>query len=181
MKKIVSILILIVTLVSCEEEVSFNNPSFEGYKDNVLWRAKDYNATYNPADSTLVLNGYRGLELVTLTAYPVLAIGDGTNFLFENATFVLGDDDITTASYQYAENGVNQYFETGEDLGVGELVVENVVNQMPGTISGRFRFDAPKRGDTSDFPETVNFQYGVFYQIPITISAPITVPPVPAP
>lgn len=170
MKKIVSILVLLVTLVSCQEEVSFNDPSFEGYKDNVLWRAKGTEAVYTPADSTLIIKAYRGLELVTLKAYPILTATDGTNFYFENATFTLGETNDVTAAYQIPENGINQYFETGEDVGVGEFVLENVVNQKLGTISGRYRFDAPEKDDTSDFPASVNFQYGVFYQIPIYIA-----------
>lgn len=169
MKKIVSIVVLLVTLVSCQEEVSFNNPSFEGYKDNVLWRAKGTEAIYTPADSTLIIKAYKGLELVTLKAYPILTATDGVNFYFQNATFTLGESNNVTAAYQIPDNGIIQDYQTGEEIGVGEFVLENVVNQNLGTISGRYRFDAPKKGDTSDFPESVNFQYGVFYQIPIYI------------
>ena len=45
MKKQFLYLFLFFAFISCADEVKFNNPSFEGQKDNVFWRAIDYKAT----------------------------------------------------------------------------------------------------------------------------------------
>lgn len=170
MKKIVSLLIILAVFTSCEEEISSNAPSFQASKDNFMWRAKDYTAVYNPLDSTLVMTAYNGLEVVKLYSYPVLITGTGTGSFFENATFELGDGDANSAFYSFADRGVNFEYETGvSDVPNGEIVLENTVNQKPGTISGKFRFDAPFVGENPNAPERINFQNGVFYEIPITI------------
>jgi len=170
MRKIVSLLIILAVFASCEEDITSNTPSFQARKDNFMWRAKDYTAIYNPLDSTLVMTAYNGLEVVKLYSYPVIITGTGTSTFFENATFELGNDDVNAAFYSFADRGVNFEYETGvADVPNGEVVLENTVNQKPGTISGSFRFDAPFVGDIEDAPERINFQNGVFYEIPITI------------
>ena len=170
MKKIVSLLIILALFTSCEEEISSNTPAFQARKDNFMWRAQDYTANYNPLDSTLVMTAYNGLEIVELSAYPVIITGTGTATFFENAIFELGNDENSNAFYSFADRGVNYEFETGiADVPNGEIVLENTVNQKPGTISGKFRFDAPYIGAIPDAPERINFQNGIFYEIPITI------------
>ncbi|MFY0482731.1 DUF6252 family protein [Flavobacterium sp. PLA-1-15] len=170
MKKIVSLLLILVVFASCEEDISSNTPSFQARKDNFMWRAQDYTAIYNPLDSTLVLTAFNGLEVLKLYSYPVIINGTGTSTFFENATFELGNDDDNKAFYSFADRGVNFEYETGiADAPNGEVVLENTVNQKPGTISGSFRFDAPFVGDIEDAPERINFQNGVFYEIPLTI------------
>ena len=170
MKKIVSLLIILAVFASCEEDISSNTPSFQARKDNFMWRAQDYTAIYNPLDSTLVLTGYSGLEEVKLFAYPVIITGTGTSSFFQNATFELGNDENSGAFYSYVENGTSYEFETGiADDPNGELILKNGdPTQKSGTISGSFRFDAPYVGDIPEAPERINFQNGVFYEIPIT-------------
>ena len=170
MKKFVSLLIILAVFASCEEDISSNTPSFQARKDNFMWRAQDYTAIYNPLDSTLVMTAYNGLEVVKLYSYPVIITGTGTGTFFDNATFELGNDETNAAFYSFADRGVNYEYETGiADAPNGEVVLENTVNQKPGTISGKFRFDAPYVGEIPDAPERINFQNGVFYEIPITI------------
>lgn len=168
MKRIVSLLIILAVFASCETDVSTNTPAFQGRKDNFMWRAQDYTAIYNPLDSTLVLSAYKGLELVRLSAYPVIITGNGTTATFEDATFELGVNDINTAYYSFADNGQELEYATGEEIGNGELVLATTVNQKPGTISGTFRFNAEYFGDVAGAPESVNYQNGVFYEIPLT-------------
>ncbi|MDR6966595.1 hypothetical protein J2X31_000593 [Flavobacterium arsenatis] len=170
MKKIVSLLIILVLFTSCEENISSNSPSFQASKDNFMWRANDYTAVYNPLDSTLVMTAFKGLEVVKLYSYPVIINGTGASTFFENAIFELGNDDVNSAFYSFADRGVNFEYETGvSDVPNGEIVLENTINQKPGTISGKFRFDAPYVGASESAPERINFQNGVFYEIPITI------------
>ena len=39
MKKYFLFVIVLFTFMSCQEDVRFNNPAFQGVKDNVFWRA----------------------------------------------------------------------------------------------------------------------------------------------
>lgn len=164
-------MIILAVFTSCEEDISSNTPSFQARKDNFMWRAQDYTANYNPLDSTLVLTAYNGLEKVELSAYPVIITGNGTTSFFEDATFELGNDQNSNAFYSFVDGGVTYEFETGiADDPNGQIILKNNDPvQKPGTISGSFRFDAPYLGDTPNAPERINFQNGVFYEIPITI------------
>lgn len=171
MKKIVSLLIILAVFASCEEDITSNTPSFQARKDNYMWRAQDYRANYNPLDSTLVMTAYSGLEQVRLYAYPVIITGNGTTTFFEDAVFELGSDENSSAFYSFVDRGSTYKFQTGiDDDSYGELVLKNNSPvQKPGTISGSFRFDAPYVGDIPNAPERINFQNGIFYEIPITI------------
>ena len=64
MKKLASLLILLVAFVSCQSDVKFNNPSFQGEKDNFLWRA-DHTVTMI-GNGNLGISAFRGNEQVTL-------------------------------------------------------------------------------------------------------------------
>lgn len=171
MKKIISLLLIVVVFASCEEDISTNTPSFQARKDNYMWRAQNYTANYNPLDSTLVMTANNGLEQVRLFAYPVIITGTGTSAFFQNATFELGNDENSEAYYSFVNNGTAFNYATGiSDVPNGLLTLKNNdPSQKPGTISGEFRFDAPYVGDIEGAPERINFQEGVFYQIPITI------------
>ena len=56
MKKLALNILLLFAFVSCQEEVKFNNPSFQGQKDNVFWRAIDSKATLS--NNVLAIEGY---------------------------------------------------------------------------------------------------------------------------
>jgi Family of unknown function (DUF6252) len=66
MKKLLSIITLLVLFSSCQDEVKFNNPSFQAYRDDVLFRAIQVTATKSASgsiriealaqDETFVLN-----------------------------------------------------------------------------------------------------------------------------
>ena len=169
MKKIVALLMIVSVLASCEEDVSFNTPAFQARKDNFMWRAQDYTAVYSAVDSTLVLSAFQGFEKVTMTAYPVIIVGTGTSAFFQDITFDLANNPNAIATYSDVSNGQTYLYSTDvEDEANGELAIKNGAIQKPGTISGTFRFDAPYIGDILNARERINFQEGVFYEIPIT-------------
>ena len=172
MKKIVALLMIVCVFASCEEEVSFNTPAFQARKDNFMWRAKDYTAVYDATSSTLVLSAYVGFEKLTMTVEPVEILGDGTAAFFQDATFDLSNNPDATVTYSYVNNGQTyNYATTVKDKANGEIVLQNGAIQKPGTISGKFRFDAPYIGEIPNAPERINFQEGVFYEVPITFFA----------
>ena len=173
MKKIVALLMIVSVLVSCEEDISFNTPAFQARKDNFMWRAKDYTAVYDVTSNTLVLSGFVGFEKLAMTIKPVIIEGDGTTAFFEDATFDLANNANAIATYSYVNNGQTYKFSSNvTDKATGEIVLKNGAIQKPGTISGTFRFDAPYIGDTPNAPERINFQEGVFYEVPITFAIP---------
>jgi hypothetical protein len=77
MKKQFLIIIVLFAFISCQEDVRFNNPSLQGLKDNVLWRAVDSRATIE-ANGSLTIKGYAQNEIVTLKAS---SVGSGTYVL----------------------------------------------------------------------------------------------------
>lgn len=44
MKKVIFLILISIVLSSCSTDVKFNNPGFQGYKDDVLWRGIDVTA-----------------------------------------------------------------------------------------------------------------------------------------
>ena len=45
MKKFLFLFLLAIVFTSCEKNVEFNNPAFQGLIDNSLWKATDFSAT----------------------------------------------------------------------------------------------------------------------------------------
>jgi len=151
MKKFVLLLVLAISFSSCEDEVSFSNPSVQGEKDNVLWRAADFNATATA--TSLTIYAYTPYEVLTLTTSSTAP-----------GTYTLGENDTNTATYYVEIDGTRSTYSTGTDLGDGEIIIDDV--QQLGTISGKFKFNAPP--ETDPLGLAVNYQYGVFYRVPLT-------------
>jgi hypothetical protein len=110
MKRVISLLIILVGLTSCNDDVKFNNPSVQGLKDNVLWRANDSRATIG-ANGSLTIEGYTEDEVVTLKTSSFVA-----------GTYVLGTINQTNTA-SYVSSG-----------GVEELEYKTIV--VPGSVSG---------------------------------------------
>lgn len=155
MKKYFLLIVVLFSLISCQEEVKFNNPSFQGVKDNVFWRAVEVKASLNP-NGSLIIEAYTGNEVVTLkttSATPqVYVLGTSTSKM---ATYVLsGDSGIIT-------------FSTGIGIGDGQIVITeyDVVNH---TVSGTFKFNLNNIYSNPLVGPTLNFQKGVFYKVPVS-------------
>ncbi|WP_291128408.1 DUF6252 family protein [Flavobacterium sp. UBA7682] len=65
MKRFLSLILVAVVLSSCQEDVKFNNPGFQGLKDDVLWIANDTRAYISPTGQ-LSVEAYTEYELITL-------------------------------------------------------------------------------------------------------------------
>jgi hypothetical protein len=157
MKKIFLFSVLLLAFVSCSEDVKFNNPSFEGKKDGVFWRAVDYKATIT--NSGLVIQAFSSKEVVTLKTISATP-----------QTYPLGTSS-NIASYVFTSANVTTTY-TSEDKKVSEgseIVIEeyDAVNK---TVSGTFKFNVKNLDASSLEVPTVNFQYGRFYKIPVVVS-----------
>ena len=162
MKKYIIILTTILALSSCGSDVKFNNPSFQGQKDNILWRADVTQVAIT--GGTLTINAFKGLEIVSIVIpAPTAPIGS-----LNPQVYKLGTDDATSndifASYSYTENNISLNYATAKGKGNGEVVI---TKYDPATkkLSGSFRFNAEYEGDNQLVPKNVNFQNGFIYNI----------------
>ena len=164
MKKLIAALVVLLTLISCESDVKFNDPSFQGQKNNVLWRADVTTAIIS--NGNLTINGYRGLEIVTLVVPAPTAPISNANAV----TYELGTDDVMSdaifAAYSYTENGVSLDYATAKGEGNGEIVI-NEYNPTTKKLSGTFRFNAAYQGDNDLVPTNLNFLSGFIYRIQV--------------
>jgi len=155
MKKQFLYLFLLFAFISCESDVEFNNPSFEGQKDNVFWRAVDSKAIL-AANGSLTIEAYTRNEKVTLKTTSTTA-----------QTYPLGTSTSKTATYVFTDATGTITFSTGIGIGDGEIVIEeyDAVNK---TITGTFKFNAENINDNPLAGPILNFQYGVFYKVPVS-------------
>jgi hypothetical protein len=57
MKKIILVLAILFSFVSCTDDVSFNDPSFQGIKNGENWRATDARVILN-TDGSMTVEAY---------------------------------------------------------------------------------------------------------------------------
>ena len=158
MKKFISLIVLLVAFTSCEEDVKFNNPAVQGMKDDELWRSTEFEAVIE--DDELTITATNGFETVVLKTEATDA-----------GEYILGEDDINIATYDFDIDGISDFFTTGTGVGNGiiEITEENTNLESANKkyISGNFRFNA-----VNDEGTVVNFKDGVFYKVPVTIVLP---------
>jgi len=160
MKKIISLFIVIIVLSSCSQEVTFNNPSVQGTKDNYFWRAKSSSATVDVPNETITIVALSQFETLTLSiplpiisqSYPV--------------TNLLGTTEISEATFSYAVNGQNLFYATGTNTDDGQIILTEY-DSVNKTVSGTYRFNAFNVGNNPLGNPIVNFTQGVFYKIPV--------------
>lgn len=145
-----------MVLISCQEDVKFNNPAFEGQKDNVFWRAVDTKA-FLSANGSLSIEGYTRNEKVTLQT--------GTSI---EQTYILGTTTSETATYVLTDLTETITFATGLGIGNGQIVISEY-DAVNNTVSGTFKFNAENTSNNPLAGTTMNFQYGVFYKVPIIV------------
>ena len=158
MKKHFLFLIVLFSLFSCQEDVKFNNPAFQGMKDNVFWRAVQTTARVN-SGGALVIEAYTATEIVTLKTNSAAA-----------ATYFIGTTPTSTATYAVTDPLTKETitFSSGFGVGNGQIVITEY-DAVEKTISGTFKFNLENTFDNPLAGPNLNFQYGVFYKIPVTV------------
>jgi hypothetical protein len=153
MKRILSLLVLLVAFTSCEEDVKFNTPAVQALKDKVLWKATQFTATRG-SNNSLTVTATNGFETVILKTSKV-----------NPGTYTLGVNETNKATYSLDADGITEFYQTGTDLGNGEIIISSDKNETDltaGFISGTFHFNA----EDSE-ANNVNFYQGVFYKVSI--------------
>jgi len=152
MKRFLSLFIVAMAFSSCQEDVKFNNPGFQGLKDDVFWRANDARA-YVDVTGKLRIEALAAYEIITLnTSSPnVGTYVLGTTNINNSATYSSNFQDILleyatiavpgpTASVSL-ENGGTGYSSgtsvatTGEIGSSGSGLTVNVVANASGVVT----------------------------------------------
>jgi hypothetical protein len=152
MKKILSLIVLLVAFASCEEDVKFNDPAVQAFKDNELWQAGAFRAVRG-IDNSLTVTASKGYEVVTLRTASITP-GD----------YELGLNQNNRASYVVSADGIEMAYQTGTE-GNGMIVISDKKRETDldrGYITGTFFFKAVDEQDGA-----VYFDKGIFYKIPI--------------
>lgn len=152
MKKILSLLVLLVAFTSCEEDVKFNSPAVQGLKDNELWKATTFSAVRS--GNSLTVTATNEFETVILK----------TESIVVDQEYILGEGVANMASYGLSVDGIDELYQTGTGLGNGLIKIRPETSLEKGYVSGNFYFNA-----VNDAGDIVNYQQGVFYKVPITI------------
>jgi hypothetical protein len=149
MKKIILVLSLLLSIVSCTNDVSFNDPSFQGVKSGETWRANDARVILN-ADGTMTVEAYSQFEIVTLN---VASSGLGLK------TF--GVNGSNTATYKVTLNGVTDTYTTGIGSGSGQInITQNPT--ATGKLKATFNFRAVNAAGVEE-----GFTGGVVFNVPV--------------
>jgi hypothetical protein len=158
MKKYFLFIVVLFSLISCEEDISFNNPSLQGMKDNVFWRGVQSRATLAP-NGSLLIESFTANETLSLKTTSTTA-----------QTYLLGTSESKKATYTItdATNGLVT-FSTGFGIGEGQIVITEY-DAVNNTITGTFKFNAENTNSNSLASPVVNFQHGVFYKVPVVSS-----------
>ena len=157
MKKLFLIIIVLFAFISCQEDVRFNNPSLQGMKDNVFWRAVESKATLAP-NGSLLIDAYTRNETLTFK----LASTAKKNYF-------LGIDNVNTVNYVLSDPSGLITFSTGFGIGDGQITITEY-DAVNNTVSGTFKFNAENTYNNPLAGPVVNFQQGVFYKVPVSSS-----------
>jgi hypothetical protein len=155
MKKLLVFGVVLLSLVSCQEEVKFNSPSFQGLKDNVFWRAVESKATLAP-NGALVIVAYTRNETITLKTTSATP-----------QAYILGTSTSKTATYVLSDAGGTITFSTGLAKGDGQIVITEY-DAIRKTVSGTFKFNAVNTYNNPLAGLVLNFQQGFFYKVPVS-------------
>jgi hypothetical protein len=157
MKKWMSLILFLFLLSSCTEDVKFNNPAFQTLKDNVFWRAQSYKA-YTTTTGNLVIEGSLGFEKVILQTASL-----------SQQTYILGQNNISEASYSNTLPGQIEEFTTRTNIGNGQIVITDYDIEN-NTVSGTFKFIAINSNKENTEKTQINFSEGVFYKVPVSLT-----------
>lgn len=101
MKRFLPLFIIALAFSSCQEDVKFNNPGFQGQLNDVFWRANDARA-YVSATNKLTIEALTAYEKITLKT-------NSTN----PSTYVLGTTNVNNSATYFSNfNGVDLEYAT---------------------------------------------------------------------
>lgn len=153
MKRLAILLITVVSLVSCGDEVEFNSPAFQGNRDYEPWTAAFTNASIDE-NGFLTITGSNNVETVSLTI-PSVAVG----------TYPIGVASAIEGRYVDAFGTV---FSTSNDPEESAPDYPNngfiELDEISGnTFTGTFQFIAYDETGLN----SVGYNIGIFFRVPL--------------
>lgn len=175
MKKIITLLITVAALISCESDVKTSNHSIQAVKDNNSWKSDRTDVKID--NGYMTIHAYRGSEQLDLVfKSPTGAVNSNNNQVYYfgresvdksqefGSNYV--HDPKNVVKYKYVEEGVTFVYGTTEKTGDGQIVITSF-DPVGGRISGNFRCNASYEGDLGSVPSDVNFQQGFIFDISV--------------
>lgn len=154
MKKITVLLLLVMTFMSCGEDLVFNNPAFRGYNNDMLWEATTYRASVDEFGKLTVI-GIRNQERINLTTSSTDEGSYNLGNTLSVAVFENQSETVFTTNF-VPDPSIQLYPSEGKV----EITEYNAIER---TVSGTFSFNA---FDSTGL-NSANFNRGFFYNIPI--------------
>lgn len=149
MRRFFCLAIVCISLYACNDVIRTNTPVIQGSVNKDFFRAADATAVIND-DGSVKLTGVKNDRTITLqTASP------------EVGQYTLGNNPLNLASFLAHDQVV---YLAGYGSGDGLIEITEVSG---GTLSGIFYFNA-----FSPAGKPLNFQKGVFFEVPITNATP---------
>lgn len=155
MKKTLFFVALALVMSSCSDDVVFNNPSVQGLKDNVFWRALQSKA-FVSKDGTIAIEAVTLKENLTLHLSSV-----------QEKTYLLDNSAVDYVTYTSRESSPEISLTSKNGMGKGKVIVSEY-DEVNKTITGTFTFviTTPVTG-TQEVKEFY-FSQGVFYKVPVS-------------
>ena len=101
MKRFLPLFLVVLVIASCQEDIKFNSPGFQGLKDDVFWRAND---------SRAYITSTGQLSIEALTQYEQITLNTSSANV---GTYILGTTNSSNvASYTSNFNQVELDYET---------------------------------------------------------------------
>ncbi|MFT4780454.1 MAG: hypothetical protein ACJAZK_002241 [Psychroserpens sp.] len=153
MKRLAILLVTILTLTSCGDEVEFNSPAFQGNREYGLWRAEFTSASIDE-NGFLTFRAGNNIETVSLTI-PSVAVG----------TYILGD--VNSMEGRYVDASGTVYSTNNRpDSSVsiypeyGFVTLDEINNN---TFTGTFEFLAFDESGLN----SIGYNEGIFFRVPL--------------
>ena len=125
MKKLFFLILLSIIVSSCSNDVKFNNPGFQAYRDGVLFRAVDVKAYKSVATGVI--------------SFVALAQDEEVDLNVSNSnigTYYLGTSNVgTQATYKSTFNGINLSYQTSVITGPVAKMYTSMTSGGTGYVS----------------------------------------------
>ncbi|MCA0152098.1 DUF6252 family protein [Winogradskyella vincentii] len=159
MKKTLLVILTCLLVFGCGDEIQFNNPAFQGDRENELWRAEVFYAGIE-ANGFLTIVGTNNIETVELK---VPSATEGT--------YIVGDVNTIEAVYRDAfDTRFSTNNRPDESVSVypelGEIIIDEI-DLVNATFTGTYRFLA---FDDSGL-NSIGYTNGIFYKVPLEFGA----------
>ena len=156
MRKLIVLIAVVFTAFSCEEDVRFNNPSFQALKNDVFWRAIDSRATI-AADGSLLIEAFTSNEILSIKT-----TGSAKDF-----EYLLGGGNSQNVVYSLKEKAQVTIYRTDGTTANGRITVTEY-DEINKTISGTFTFNIKNSDESDIISPIISFREGVFYKVPVS-------------